>query len=462
MINLLNTDINSVKNKLYSLPFDYSEIRLVDQKSNYISISGKQTESASSGSSSGGIIRVLKNGNWLVTSFNDFSKIDYYLLKLAEKAKLLKQKGNSFIQKSSPAIISKTTSSNISLDSVSFDEKFLLTEKYNNILFNHDRIQTSRSIYKDSLSTYCYLNSEGSEIIYNKSFCGVSLSATAKDGNEIQPYHNSFAGYGGFESAIGHEETAESIVKTAIEMLSAENADGGKYDIICDQKLSGVFIHEAFGHLSEADAIYEDERMIKIMTIGKEFGKDTLNVIDDGTLEEYAGYIPCDDEGIVSAKNYLIKNGLLAGRLHSRETACKMNENPTGNARAISTYFAPIVRMTNTYIDNGKYSKEDLFNSLEDGIYAIDYHGGMTNLELFTFSPAYGYLIKNGKPVNMLKNIMLSGNVFETLKNIEMIANDKMHFGGLGGCGKAGQSPLPVSLGGPHILVKDVLIGGKQ
>ncbi len=199
MINSLNTDINSVKNKLYSLPFEYSEIRLVNQKSNYISISGKQTESAASGSSSGGIIRVLKNGNWLVTSFNDFNKIDYYLLKLTEKAKSLKLQGNSFIHKSSPVIINKTTSSGISLDSVSFDEKFLLAEKYNNILFNHDKIQTSRSIYKDSLSAYCYLNSEGSEILYNKSFCGVSLSATAKDGNEIQPYHNSFARYGGFE-----------------------------------------------------------------------------------------------------------------------------------------------------------------------------------------------------------------------------------------------------------------------
>ncbi|MBP8083284.1 MAG: TldD/PmbA family protein [Spirochaetes bacterium] len=462
MNNSIKSNLNSVKNKLYTLPFDYSEIRLVDQKSNYISISGKQTESAASGGSSGGIIRVLKNGNWLVTSFNDFSKIDYYLSKLTEKAKSIKQKGNSFIQKSSPSIINKTTSSAITLDSVSFDDKFLLAEKYNNILFNHDKIQTSRSIYKDSLSTYCFINSEGSEIIYDKSFCGVSFSATAKDGKEIQPYHNSFACYGGFEIAKGHEETAESIVKTAIEMLSAENADGGKYDIICDQKLSGVFIHEAFGHLSEADAIYEDERMKNIMTIGSEFGKETLNVIDDGTLEEYAGYIPCDDEGILSAKNYLIKDGLLSGRLHSRETAHRMNEIPTGNARAISTYYAPIVRMTNTYIDNGKFSKEDLFNSLEDGIYAVDYHGGMTNLELFTFSPAYGYLIKNGKPVKMLKNIMLSGNVFETLKKIEMIANDKMHFGGLGGCGKAGQSPLPVSLGGPHILVKDVLIGGKQ
>ena len=87
-------------------------------------------------------------------------------------------------------------------------------------------------------------------------------------------------------------------------------------------------------------------------------------------------------------------------------------------------------------------------------LYAVDVIGGQTT--------GYGYKIKNGKPGKMFRDVILSGNVFNTLKSISMIADDREMFGGLGGCGKGGQSPLPVSYGGPHILVKNVLIGGRK
>lgn|GEM_PF-2008901 len=58
-------------------------------------------------------------------------------------------------------------------------------------------------------------------------------------------------------------------------------------------------------------------------------------------------------------------------------------------------------------------------------------------------------------------DVVLTGNVFETLMNIDAIGNDLVMFGGLGGCGKGGQSPLRVSDGGPHIRIKNVTIGGR-
>ena len=69
------------------------------------------------------------------------------------------------------------------------------------------------------------------------------------------------------------------------------------------------------------------------------------------------------------------------------------------------------------------------------------------------------YRIENGKITTPLRDVILSGNVFETLKNITLIGNDLKIFGGLGGCGKGGQSPLPVSDGSPHIFVNNVLVG---
>ncbi len=225
--------------------------------------------------------------------------------------------------------------------------------------------------------------------------------------------------------------------------------------------MSGVFAHEAFGHLSESDFLFENPNLKKIMKIGRRFGSEDLNIIDDPTLPNLAGSYMFDDECIPSTKTYLIKKGKLSGRLHSRETAAAMNEEPTGNARALNCGFQPIVRMSNTFIDNGKHSFNQMLENTDNGIYAKGSLGGMTNTEMFTFSSEEAFLIKNGKITLPLRDVILSGNVFETLKNIDMIGNDLKLHGGLGGCGKGGQSPLPVSDGGPHVRIKDVIIGGK-
>jgi TldD protein len=185
-------------------------------------------------------------------------------------------------------------------------------------------------------------------------------------------------------------------------------------------------------------------------------------VIDTGIPTGLAGHIPFDDEGIPPAETRLITGGLLSGRLHSRETAEKMDEAPTGNARALGVMLQPIVRMTNTYIENGAHDRDAILDSAGNGIYAAGVIGGQTNLEMFTFTSGCGYEIKNGKMGKMYRDIVLSGNVFTTLGAIEMIGNDRVMYGGLGGCGKGGQGPLPVSFGGPHLLIRDVLIGGSR
>ncbi|MCK4387999.1 MAG: TldD/PmbA family protein, partial [Dehalococcoidia bacterium] len=167
-----------------------------------------------------------------------------------------------------------------------------------------------------------------------------------------------------------------------------------------------------------------------------------------------------DDEGTPGARTYLIHEGILVGRLHSRETAAKMGERPTGNARAISYLFPPIVRMTNTFIESGNSSFEEILSDVEEGVYVKDWYGGQTSLEMFTFSAGEAYMIHNGKLAGLLRPVVLSGNVFVTLNNIDAIGSDlSMNQGG--GCGKGGQSPLPVSNGSPHIRIRHCLIGGR-
>ena len=455
------TAIDIGRKILESSSCDYAEIRLSSSVGTIISLSGENVDSFTLSESVAGSVRVLVNGSWGFATFNDLAGLEKFYANAVYSASLLNPTEKSIVAKSKTVHGEYKTEVLRDFMNISPDEKFELAKRYNNILKNSESVQSTRVIYRDVKTEYTNINSEGSFLSFDKSYCGISLASIAKRGAVIQPFHESVSAYSGFEIVENRESLAEDVVKRAVDLLDAKAPPSGTYNIIADPKLSGVFIHEAFGHMSEADFIYENPRMKDIMVIGKEFGPQSLNVYDDGTLHSFAGYIPFDDEGVLPNKIPLIKDGLLSGRLHSRETAAKMNEELTGNGRAISVMRQPIVRMTNTYIDNGEYTKDDIFASMDDGLYAVDVIGGQTNLEMFTFTAGYGYLIKNGKPQKMLRDIVLTGNVFNTLKNIEMIGNDRELFGGLGGCGKGGQSPLPVSFGGPHIKIRDVLIGGR-
>lgn len=115
--------------------------------------------------------------------------------------------------------------------------------------------------------------------------------------------------------------------------------------------------------------------------------------------------------------------------------------------------------MSNTYIEPGVSTLEEMLDGVKEGIYVKNWYGGTTSMEMFTFSSGEAYMIRDGKIAEALRPVVLSGNVFDTLHNIDMIGNDlDMNQGG--GCGKSGQSPLPVSNGSPHIRIQKCLVGG--
>lgn len=455
----METEIKKVLEKSNS---EFAEIHIENIKLTSFALSNSEIEKIETREIIRGNIRVLKNGQWGFVAFNNIDSLEDYLrvaenqadtisIYVKEKRKISRYKAVKAYYK---------TECKINPLDIPLDEKYSLVRRYDSILKKYKKLQNRKIFYADRAETQYYGNTEGTLIRQEKIFTGILIYAVAREADNIQIASESIGGYKGYEAVEGLDEIVDNTGRIAEDMLNARQIEGGYYTVVLDQKLAGLFAHEAFGHLSEADFIYENERLKNIMQLGKKFGPDELNIIDEGIIPGEAGLIFIDDEGVLPQKTYLIKNGVLNSRLHSRETAYKMNEELTGNARAINAFHKPIVRMTNTYIDKGKYSFEEIIDSIDDGIYAVDYRGGQTNLEMFTFSAARAYRIKNGRIKETLKNVVLTGNVFETLKNIEMIGNDLKLFGGLGGCGKAGQSPLPISTGAPHIKIKNVLIGG--
>jgi TldD protein len=282
----------------------------------------------------------------------------------------------------------------------------------------------------------------------------------AREDGDIQQAALSLGSSSDFSSMEGLHQEIKEAAQRAVALISAPQVKGGEYTVVLDPVLAGVFVHEAFGHLSESDFIYENERLKEIMVLGRRFGGQHLNIIDGAAIPGLRGSYKYDDECVPATKTYLIKEGVLIGRLHSRETAGRMGERPTGNARALDYRHPPIVRMTNTIIEPGEVSFEEMISDIKEGVYVKNWYGGMTSMEMFTFSAGEAYMIRNGRVEELLRPVVLSGNVFVTLENIDAIGNDlEMNEGG--GCGKGAQSPLPVSNGSPHIRIRNCLVGGR-
>ncbi len=315
--------------------------------------------------------------------------------------------------------------------------------------------------YHDEWREVYIANSDGSFVEMEKPDISLKLVAVARKDDRLEVYQNGVAERGGFEVVRERDSLARQVGEKAHALLSAPSLEGGVYDVVLDPVLAGVFIHEAFGHLSEADFVSRNEKLQRMMVMGKPIASPVLNVFDDGSLEGLRGSAPYDDEGIRTRRTYLIQNGCLTGRLHSRETAHVMRELPTGNARTVSYRFPPLVRMTNTAIEQGITPKEELFRDIDRGLYAVEYMGGNTALELFTFSAAYGYRIEKGKIGEMVKDVVLSGNLFRTLLEIDAVASD-FTWTQIGGCGKGAQVGLPTPTGSPHIRLRGVLVGGHK
>lgn len=450
-----------IKKLISKANVSFIEVHLEEREGIEIRYVGKELESLNQYIDIGGNVRAFSKGIWSFASFNNFDELESHIDFVAREARLGCNGKKGRLAKVIPYVDEVIVKMENDPRKIPINEKVKLTKSYNSRILRSKKIQSSRVTYEDIFQRRFYLNSEGADIVEEKIYCGISFTAIAKDGMNVQMMHKSKGDTEGFHIVYGLEEDAEEVKKDAIDLLKAEKVKAGIYTVVADPLLTGVFAHEAFGHLSEADFIYTNQKMQKIMEFGKRFGNKNLNIVDDGSIRGKRGSYKYDDEGVRSRKNYLIKNGILVGRLHSRESAAIMRENPSGNARAISYRFPPIVRMSNTYILKGKMSFDELIGEVEEGIYAVSALGGQTELEMFTFSSSKAYLIKDGKIGPMVRDVVLSGNVFETLKNIDGIGRDVSMHGGLGGCGKDGQMPLPVSDGGPHIRIRNVVIGGK-
>ena len=450
-------DRDEIERALRSHDADYVEVRLDDTATNRIVYRGRELEEIGRIRSFGGNVRALVRGGWGFVSFNEPAELRKRVEEAISAAHHVGRE-TSMLAEVPPVVDSVRLKVKKDPRAIPLATKKEMLDRYNERMLSVEGVTSTNIMYSDSHKQVVFASSEGSYIEQERIDVVSRLSATARKNGDVQQASMSLGALNDFSYIEALDEIARHLGERAVELLSAPYVKAGTYPVVLDPILAGVFCHEAFGHLSESDFVYENERMKEIMVLGRQFGQPHLNIVDGAAVPGLRGSFRYDDEGVPAQETDLIREGILVGRLHSRETAGKMGERVTGNARAIDYRFPPIVRMTNTYIEPGNMSFEELIADIDEGVYARNWFGGTTSMEMFTFSAGEAYMIRNGKVAELLRPVKLTGNLFTTLMNIDALGND-MDFNQGGGCGKGGQMPLPVSNGSPHIRIQDVVVG---
>jgi TldD protein len=254
------------------------------------------------------------------------------------------------------------------------------------------------------------------------------------------------------------EQDAEEVAESAGKMLYADYVESGTYPIIMANHFGGVIFHEACGHLLETTQIerkttpFADKK-------GEKIAHESLTAWDEGLSENAFGTIDMDDEGMPAQRTLLIEKGILKNFIADRAGSIRTGHPRTGSGRRHGYTFAAASRMRNTYIAPGDYSVEDLFASIDKGIYCKKMGGGSVGATgEFNFGVEEAYLIENGKITKPLKGAILIGEAKEIMNKISMCSNDLGLAAGF--CGSVSGS-IYVTVGQPHIKVDSITVGGR-
>lgn len=407
----------------------------------------------------GAFIRVYEQGMWFYASTTELGNLSKQVVDLAREARLtnLTNEGElrPYNQVSSQDRLLKCEENR--LDKVLMSDKKNVCESYFEILRKYENLKSVVVKYSDEYKVKHFLSSTGVEYSFDFNHCGLAIIYSVMDQGER--FDDKINIYGAKLADLKnlHKRIEDNIQESHL-FASAPAIKAGDYPVVMDSEVVGVFAHESFGHKSEADFMLGDEEAKLTWKIGKRVGNECLSIVDYGAEIGTSGYCPIDDEGFKTQKTYLIKNGLLTGRLHSQLTARVLDEAPTGNGRAMNFEFEPIVRMTNTYVEPGDLSFEELISKVKLGLYAKDINHG-SGLSTFTIAPRKCYMIREGKIAEPVRVSVMSGSVFEALNSIEGCSKGLQMFNSaFGGCGKMEQWPLPVGFGGSKVLVSKLVV----
>jgi len=434
----------------------YYDVRQVTGETTHIDIDKGVVESAGVSFFSKAVVRVLGPKGWGILETDrpeELSGKKFEAL-LASALRLAQLTGDSVSLADAPRTILAVPKVKEDCRDIDLEEKASLLgaiEKAADL----PQISSRRANYLERIETVRFRDSSGCEYSFESCRSGFSVIAVASKNGDSQMAYEPERTIHGFN--LRHrEEAGRKAAELALALLGAKAAKGGTMNAVLDPELAGVLAHEAVGHACEGDLVEEGNSVLKGRT-GEQIGDSRLTIVDDPSLHEF-GFEPVDAEGVAVGRTELIRNGRVNAFLHNRGTLAAVGHGVAGHARAMPGE-PPLVRMSNTFVEAGDASDDEIFSECKNGIFLAGTRGGQvdTGRGVFQFNAEYGYLIENGEKTQMVRDVSLSGEILKTLHGVALCGkNREMHAGY---CGKGGQS-VPVSDGAPLVFLQNAVVGG--
>jgi TldD protein len=394
---------------------------------------------------------------------------EHSLKEAAELAQTMKQaqSGNMVamaMQEKPPAPKKKLYSANDPVAGVAFADKIKLLQDIDSYIRSKDnRIRQVSVSMTGSWKAVQILRAGGDARADIRPLVRLDVSVVLEADGKMESGHDGRGGrqdYTLFLKDDAWKQVADEALRQAVVKLDAVAAPAGEMTVVLGPGWPGVLLHEAVGHGLEGDFNRKGTSAFAGL-LGERVAAKGVTVVDDGTLPDRRGSLTIDDEGTPTQRNVLIEDGILVGYMQDRLNAKLMGREPTGNGRRESYEYAPMPRMTNTYMLDGQDEPEDILKSVKNGLYAVNFGGGQVDITSgkFVFEASEAYLIEDGKITAPVKGATLIGSGPEALKRVSMIGNDMKLDAGIGTCGKDGQG-VPVGVGQPTMRIDGMTVGG--
>lgn len=440
----------------------YADVRSETSEEQKIQVQDGELRTLVAGEETGFGLRVLVDGSWGFSSSNNLS--DGSWNRAVEDAVRLARAASGRSEKVSLAPVVPTKARIFwkpqkDPRDVAIEDKRELLADMDVAVREREEIRNVNTSYSETVLRKSFWNSEGCEIEWGLTRTVAQVHFTAKRGADLAGRSTRVGGTRGWElfSLEDPIVKAKSAADAAVRQLGAPSAKGGRQTVVIDPELAGVFAHEAVGHAAEADLVAAGESCFRDR-LGERLGIEGLHIHDDSTIEGAFGSFPFDDNGVPGQDKQILQDGVLVGYLCDRERAATFGLEPNGASRAQDFQSRPLVRMSNTIIDAGSHSEEDVLD-VKEGVFCKGSRGGQVDTArgTFLFHAQDAWRIENGELTTPLRDVSLTGDILSTLHNIDALGN-KQRLGDPGYCGK-GQW-VPVCDGGPLVRIQDCLVGG--
>ncbi len=443
----------------------YCDLRVEERRLCRVEVREGRLREAVEGGESGACVRVLSRGAWGLASTNDLSRnsLDSALrtaLRLARSGAGQRWRGRAGLAEVGPERARAVWRVRVPPGDVPLENKVELLKEAGARARRVGSVRTVTGFYADATRRVTTLTSDGAEVVSEVTRTLAEVRVVVRSERGILDDWARVGGTGGFEL---HEpgrlgEMAEEAARRALRTLSGRRAPSGRFTVVADPVLAGVFAHEAVGHAVEGDIVVAGDSCLRGKR-GRRVASPEVSIVDDPSVAGAFGSLAFDDEGVRAQRKLLIDKGVLRGFILDRESAWRLGLEPNGGARAESYMVRPLARMTNTFILPGDRRLEELFEGISLGIYARGTRGGQVDTArgTFQFSCREAFLIEKGEATMPLRGLALSGSMLETLMGVEAAGRD-LEIREPGYCGK-GQT-VPVGDGGPHIRIRNVAVGG--